>query len=157
MPTRVMSYHGYFAATAWCQRMRSGKPASARFFQATSWNALDRLRRPHAVDLHHDEAELRHAPAGSARRRTSWARRSPAGRRRSARSPGTSSRDRSSIGRTMMPQMSVLPSRAFGDEHLGRAPAGGEQRRHVALLERHHERLSAVRCSSVTGGRSTRE
>jgi hypothetical protein len=28
-PTRVTSYHGYFAATAWCHRIRSGKPASA--------------------------------------------------------------------------------------------------------------------------------
>jgi hypothetical protein len=46
MPTRVMSYHGYFAATALCQRMRSGKPASPRFFQATSWNAFERLDVP---------------------------------------------------------------------------------------------------------------
>jgi len=46
MPTRVVSYHGYFAATALCHRMRSGNPASARFFQHTSWNALDRFAVP---------------------------------------------------------------------------------------------------------------
>ena len=46
MPTRVMSYQGYFAATALCQRIRSGKPASLRFFHATSWNAFERLLVP---------------------------------------------------------------------------------------------------------------
>ena len=46
MPTREMSYHGYFAAAAVCHGMRSGKPASFRFFQATSWNALDRFDVP---------------------------------------------------------------------------------------------------------------
>ena len=42
MPTRDRSMCGYFAAAALIQRMRSGKPASPRFFQQTSWNALDR-------------------------------------------------------------------------------------------------------------------
>ncbi len=46
MPTRVMSYQGYFAAAALCHRMRSGNPASPRFFQATSWKALERLLVP---------------------------------------------------------------------------------------------------------------
>src|ERR1039458_6017481 len=41
-----MSYHGYFAATALCHRMRSGNPASPRFWKATSWNAFDRLLVP---------------------------------------------------------------------------------------------------------------
>ena len=46
MPTRVMSYQGYFAATALCHRIRSGKPASPRFFQATSWKAFERFDVP---------------------------------------------------------------------------------------------------------------
>ena len=46
MPTRLRSYEGYFLATAWCQRMRSGKPASLRLCQQTSWNALERLAVP---------------------------------------------------------------------------------------------------------------
>ena len=46
MPTRELSYEGYFAATALCQRMRSGNPASLMFFQATSWNAFDRFDVP---------------------------------------------------------------------------------------------------------------
>src|SRR5437868_15526631 len=33
-------------ATALCHRMRSGKPASPRFLNATSWNAFDRLLVP---------------------------------------------------------------------------------------------------------------
>ena len=41
-----MSYHGYFAAAALCQRIRSGKPASPRFFHATSWNAFERWAVP---------------------------------------------------------------------------------------------------------------
>ena len=46
MPTREMSYQGYFAAAALCHRMRSGKPASLRFFHATSWNAFERFDVP---------------------------------------------------------------------------------------------------------------
>ena len=46
MPTRVMSYHGYFAAAALCHAMRSGKPASAMFFQQTSWNSRERWAVP---------------------------------------------------------------------------------------------------------------
>ena len=41
-----MSYHGFFAAYALCQRMRSGKPASPMFFHATSWNLRLRFAVP---------------------------------------------------------------------------------------------------------------
>ena len=58
MPTRVMSYHGYFAATALCHRMRSGKPASPRFFQATSWNAFERLFVPMPSICDDDESQF---------------------------------------------------------------------------------------------------
>ena len=47
------------AAAAFIQSIRSGKPASPRFFQQTSWNALRPPVGPHAVDLHDDEPELR--------------------------------------------------------------------------------------------------
>ena len=42
----------------------------------------------------------------------------------------------------MMPQISVLPSRALCDEHLRRLPTRRELRRHVALLERRHTHVA---------------
>ena len=50
-------------------------------------------------------------------------------------------------GRTMMPQMSVLPSRAFGDEDLGRPEARRDRRGHVTLLER--QRASVAHASQL--------
>ena len=46
MPTRDRSMYGYFSAAAFIHRMRSGKPASPRFFQQTSWNAFERFDVP---------------------------------------------------------------------------------------------------------------
>ena len=46
MPTRVRSISGWILAAAWCHKIRSGKPASLRFFQQTSWNALERFAVP---------------------------------------------------------------------------------------------------------------
>ena len=46
MPTRDRSMYGYFAAAALIHKMRSGKPASPRFFQQTSWNFFDRWLVP---------------------------------------------------------------------------------------------------------------
>ena len=43
------------------------------------------------------------------------------------------------VGRMMMPQMSVLPSRPLATKTSGDLTAGGEQRRGVALLEIHHQ------------------
>ena len=46
MPTRDRSICGISLAAARIHAMRSGKPASAMFFQHTSWNAFERCDVP---------------------------------------------------------------------------------------------------------------
>ena len=134
MPTRVRSIHGYFAAAAFIQRMRSGKPASPRFFQQTSWNAFDRQLRPHAVDLHDDEAEL-------GQRLRPVERRERLGHERALR-PGVDLLDHRILLRRVEVRRPVdhavdvgLAVAPLGDEPLGRLPAGRPQGRRVGLLQ----------------------
>ena len=147
-----MSYHGYFAATALCHRMRSGKPASLRFFQQTSWNAFERFAvpMPSICTTMKPEVGQRREPAERAERlRHERALRPGVD---ATRSPGTSSPGRSSRGRQMMPQMSVLPSRP-----LATKTSGGSQPLAFSSVMSASSSLqtslpSSARRSSWTGG-----
>ena len=131
MPTRRDVVPRILRRDALCHRMRSGKPASPRFFHATSWNAFERFAVPMPSICTTMKPSSASACMPVVRPRTSSARTSPAARRRCSRSPDISSSDRSSVGRTMMPQMSVVPSRPLATKTSGARPAG--RRRSAAM------------------------
>ena len=131
-----MSYYGYFAATALCHRMRSGNPASPRFFQATSWNAFERLLVPMP-----SICTTMKPSSASACVRAHGAER--LGDERALR-PGVDILDH----RILLVRVEIhgpgdgapdvgLAVAALGDEDFGRLEARGQQRRVVALVEIH--------------------
>ncbi len=104
-------------------------PASPRFFQQTSWNVLRTVGRPHAVDLHHDEAQFGH------RLRDRGTRANRFGTRDESCGPGVDvfddrvlrccgSKLDGRIDHAVDVGLAVAP---FGAEALGRLPAGLQQ------------------------------
>jgi hypothetical protein len=139
------------AAAARIHAMRSGKPASARFFQQTSWKALRAPVGAHAVDLDDDEAELGEFLRAARARRPS-ARAAPCGRRRSVLDHRVRRADRSWSGDADDAPDVGRAVAALGDEALGRAPAAGVSVRASARRAPHDSRRRSRARSSRPAG-----
>ena len=76
-----------------------GEPGVAEVLPANVVERLRAVRRAHAVDLHHDEPQLRQRSADCSTTKIASGRTNPAARRRCLRSPDTSSLGSKFVGR----------------------------------------------------------
>lgn len=154
MPTREMSYQGYLAAAALCQRMRR-EAGVGEVLEGDVVEGLGAVAGSHAVDVHDDEAELGQGLVGGSG--------AEGLRHKGALRPGVDVLDDRifPVGIEVerfgdgAPDVGLAVA-ALGDEDLGKAEAGGEQGGGVSLVEIEDD-LLVVAAAELGDGRPSAE